>query len=49
MVDDSIVHAREETGLPNVVKPRRRLEVRSNFFSVRTCDEWNRLPEEIRR
>jgi hypothetical protein len=51
MVADSIVHARQETGLPNFVKPRRRLEleVRSNFFSVRTCDEWNRVPEEIRR
>jgi hypothetical protein len=31
----------------NLVKPRTRLEVRSNFFSVRTVDDWNGLPENI--
>ncbi len=39
---------RHATGLMNVVKPRTRLEVRSNFFSVRTVDDWNGLPENIK-
>ncbi len=33
----------------NVVKPRARQEVRANFFSVRTCDDWNMIPEEVKR
>jgi hypothetical protein len=33
----------------NVVKPRARLEVRANSFSVRTCDDWNMIPEEVKR
>jgi hypothetical protein len=26
-----------------------RLEIRRNFFTVRTCDPWNRIPGEIKR
>ncbi len=33
----------------NVVKRRARLEVRANSFSVRTCDDWNMIPEEVKR
>ncbi len=29
----------------NVVKPRARLEVRANFFSVKTRDDWNMILE----
>jgi hypothetical protein len=29
-------------------KARARLEVRANFFSVRTCDDWNMIPEEVK-
>jgi hypothetical protein len=31
----------------NLVKPKARLEVRRNFFSVRSVDVWNSLPEDI--
>ncbi len=39
---------RQAAGLMNIVKPRERLEVRENFFSVTTVDSWNNLPEEIK-
>ena len=32
----------------NIVKPRARLELRSNFFSVRSCENWNSLPSGIK-
>ncbi len=32
----------------NIVKPRARFDVRANFFSVRICDRWNGVPEEIK-
>jgi hypothetical protein len=32
----------------NIVKPRPRLEVRMNFFSVRTADDWNSVPGNIK-
>jgi hypothetical protein len=45
---ESTVSTRHAAGLMNLVKPRTRLEVRSNFFSVRTVDDWNALPENIK-
>jgi hypothetical protein len=45
---ESTVSTRHAAGLMNLVKPRIRLEVRSNFFSVRTVDDWNALPENIK-
>jgi hypothetical protein len=35
------VHTGQATDLLKVVKPWARLEVTSNFFAVRTADEWN--------
>ena len=32
----------------NLVKPRANLEIRSNFFSVRSIDSWNSLPDTVR-
>jgi hypothetical protein len=48
MVAEDAVRTRQAAGLMNVVKPRSRLEVRSNFFSVRVADERNLVPEEIK-
>ena len=31
----------------NLAKPFGRLEVRTNFFSVRAVDGWNKLPEVV--
>ena len=42
-------HATRQAGHPlNIVKPRSRLEIRNNFFSVRCCEKWNSLPDNIR-
>jgi hypothetical protein len=49
MAADTSVRTRQAAGLMNVIKPRARLEVRANFFSVRTCDDWNMIPEEVKR
>ncbi len=38
MAADGAVRTRQAAGLMNVVKPRTRLEVQTNFFSVRTAD-----------
>jgi hypothetical protein len=45
---NSAVNTRQAAGPLNLVKPRANLEVRSNFFSVRVVDEWNRIPTEIK-
>jgi hypothetical protein len=48
MAAGTSVRTRQAAGLMNVIKPRARLEVRANFFSVRTCDDWNMIPEEVK-
>jgi hypothetical protein len=42
------VQTRQAAGLMNIVKPRARLEMRANFFSVRICDRWNGVPDDIK-
>jgi len=32
----------------NVIMPASRLELRRNFFSVRACEKWNSLPQEVK-
>ena len=36
------------TGSMNVVRNEGRTDIRRNFWSVRVCDPWNRLPDEIK-
>ena len=33
----------------NVKLPPARLELRKQFFSVRICELWNRLPSDVKR
>jgi hypothetical protein len=49
MATGTSVRTRQAAGLMYVVKPRTRLEVRANFFSLRTCDDWNMILEEVKR
>jgi hypothetical protein len=46
--NEGAVRTRQAAGLMNLVKPRVRLEVRENFFSVRTVEDWNKVPEDIK-
>ncbi len=39
---------RQAEDLMNIVKPRSRLKVRKNFFLVRTVNDWNNVPENIK-
>jgi hypothetical protein len=48
MAGEGPARTRQAAGAMNLYKPRTRLDVRSNFFSVRTVDSWNSLPEEIK-
>lgn len=45
-------HAQRETRQSsdplNLVKPRARLDIRQNFFSIRVVDKWNSLPSQIK-
>ena len=40
---------RRQTGHLNVETPQWRGEVRRNFWSVRVCNPWNDLPDEVKR
>jgi hypothetical protein len=48
MAAEAPVQTRQAAGLMNLVKPRARLEMRANFFSVRVCDSWNGVPDDIK-
>ncbi len=48
MASEGTVRTRQAAGILNLVKPRTRLEVRSNFFSIRVVEEWNKVPENIK-
>ena len=49
MAADGATHITRQAGHPlNVSKPRARLEIRNNFFSLRCCDNWNSLPSSIK-
>ncbi len=46
MAAEGEVKTRQPSGLTNFVKYRVRLDVRSNFFSVRTVDSWRETPDD---
>jgi ribonuclease P/MRP protein subunit RPP40 len=48
MASEGTVRTMQAKGTLNLVKPRTRLEVRSNFFSIRVVEEWNKVPEKIK-
>ena len=39
---------RATSGLLNVQRNEGRLDIRRNFWSVRVCDSWNHLPDEVK-
>ena len=39
---------RSQTDSLNIIKERSNLEIRKNFFTVRTADIWNSLPSDIK-
>jgi hypothetical protein len=48
MAAEGAVRTRQAAGLMNILKPRTRLEIRSNFFSVRVIESWNDIPVKIK-
>ena len=40
---------RRNTGYMNLFVAHGRLDIRANFFSVRVCECWNKIPEDIKR
>ena len=36
------------TGRLNVIRNEGRTEIRRNFWSVRVCDQWNSLPDQVK-
>jgi hypothetical protein len=48
MAAEGAVRTRQAAGLMNILKPRARLEIRSNFFSVRVIESWNDIPVKIK-
>ena len=42
------VTTRAASGLMNVVRNEGSSDIRRNFWSVRVCDPWNNLPDEIK-
>ena len=39
---------RAASGFLNVVRNEGKTDIRRNFWSVRVCDPWNRLPDEVK-
>ena len=49
MAATGATHVTRQAGHPlNIVKPRARLEIRNNFFSIRCCDKWNSIPSSVK-
>lgn len=42
------VSTRQRTGTRNITPKFGRTEIRSNFFSVRVTNEWNKLPDALK-
>ena len=47
-VREGAASTRQTSGSFNVVRNEGKTEVRKNFWSVRVCDEWNNLPDEVK-
>ena len=47
-VDIKYTNTRSQIDSLNIVKERSRLEIRKNFFTVRTADIWNAIPSDIK-
>jgi hypothetical protein len=47
--DDVRAVTRSQADNLNIIKERANLEVRRNFFTLRTADVWNRLPSDIKQ
>ena len=43
------VTTRRQGGLWNVVPPAWNGEIRTNFWSVRVCEDWNNLPDNVKQ
>ncbi len=48
MAGEGQVRTRQAAGVMNLLRLRTRLDVRTHFFSVRTVDSWNCLPDRIK-
>ena len=49
MAMEGASYTTRNTGHPlNITKPRCNLDLRKQFFSVRCCDPWNKLPNYVR-
>ena len=48
VIDASQRPTRQSMDPTALLKPKVKTEVRSNFFSVRVVNEWNRLPLELK-
>ena len=49
MASEGATHITRQAGHPlNILRPRAKLEIRSNFFSVRCCEKWNSLSTDIK-
>jgi hypothetical protein len=40
---------RQNSGSFNVQRNEGRTEIRKNFWSVHVCDEWNSLPDQVKK
>ena len=37
------------SGADNIMKPKSRLDIRKHFFSCRVVDDWNNLPDHVKK
>jgi hypothetical protein len=48
MAAEGGMRTRQAAGILNVLKASARLEVWSNFFTMRVSDGWNNVPDDIK-